>query len=287
MNQKIFNNLILLFIIFFIIKTVSPEPDSILFILKKYVNYFSFQIKKFLGLLQRNEQFINMTANGSPHNTELIKISTLPNQINFVNYYKLKNTKINEIEINNIYEHIQTLVIPDVYNTYLNSSDIKPNSFTDSELNKIKDILLTRLNYSKKNFSFYNFTFENKPKYYLNIYGKEIDPFTFRIDSSIGELRIYIDIDIRNDVYSDKDFIVINEIKPLRDNQVINSYKNVNKSKFDIEQNVVSFVGTQDTRVHLKHNNINLNEIIYNEDEFQNTDNNIIAEFDNQNEIIY
>ena len=40
MDQKIFNNIILLIIIAFIIKQVSPEPDSILYILNKYINYF-------------------------------------------------------------------------------------------------------------------------------------------------------------------------------------------------------------------------------------------------------
>ena len=60
----------------------------------------------------------------------------------------------------------------------------------------------------------------------MNIYGKEVDPFTLSIESNMGALRIYIDMDIRNDIYPDKEYVVINEIKPLRDTQVINSYKN-------------------------------------------------------------
>jgi len=59
MNEEIFNNVFLLIIIFLIIKFVSPEPNSVLFILKKYINYFSFQIRKVLGLLNSNEYFRN------------------------------------------------------------------------------------------------------------------------------------------------------------------------------------------------------------------------------------
>lgn len=226
MNQKIFNNLILLIIIFFIIKMVSPEKDSVLFILKKYVNYFSFQFKKILGLVNYNEQFKNITFNAIPPGTELAPKFKSPTQINFVNDHKIKNPQLDENDINNLYDFIQTFVMVDVYNVYMNPSNPTPYKFTNLELNKIRDLLLKKLNYSNTNFHFNNFVFENEPKYYLNIYGREIDPFTIQLDSNMGKLRIYIDMDIRDDIQLNKQIIIINEIKPLRDNQVINSYKN-------------------------------------------------------------
>ena len=45
MNQKIFNNIILFFIVLYIIKNVSPQPDSVLFVFQKYLNYTIYKIK--------------------------------------------------------------------------------------------------------------------------------------------------------------------------------------------------------------------------------------------------
>ena len=46
MNQKIFNNILLLLIILVLIKYVSPEPDSVLFVIKKYVNFLIYRMKR-------------------------------------------------------------------------------------------------------------------------------------------------------------------------------------------------------------------------------------------------
>ena len=236
MDQKIFNNIILLIIIAFIIKQVSPEPDSILYILKKYINYFVYQFKKILARFNLttienfeiiNKIFDGTTFKGMPvfaNNTPSFKS---PYEVAFVNFYKNKYPNVVEKEIYTIYHFLQTLINIDTDQYFLTPSDQTPNSFNDDELEKIKNILLKKLNHS--NFNFSNFNFEYYPKYYLNSSGKEVDPFVFKIDSPIGNLRIYINIDIRNDVYQNKEYLVVNEIKPLKDKQVI--FTNQNSSQ--------------------------------------------------------
>lgn len=240
MDQKIFNNIILLIIIAFIIKQVSPEPDSVLYIIQKYINYFVYQFKKILAKFNLttienfeivNKIFDGTTFKGMPifaNNTPSFKS---PYEVAFVNFYKNKYPNVVEKEIYTIYHFLQTLINIDTDQYFLTPSDQTPNSFNDDELEKIKNILLKKLNHG--NFNFNNFNFEYYPKYYLNSSGKEVDPFVFKIDSPIGNLRIYINIDIRNDVYQNKEYLVINEIKPLKDKQVIftnqNSSNNYNQ----------------------------------------------------------
>jgi hypothetical protein len=184
MNQKIFNNLILLIIIFFIIKAISPEPDSLLFILQKYVNYFYYQIKKLLGLLVNNEDF--------------------------------QNQKIQQSEnLNKLNSILQSLIKSDIYDVYLNSSDPTPLNFTSNELDIIKNEILSRLNSNKFNFKFNNLVFENIPNYYSNMYGKELDAFIINIDSNVFPVRLYIECDIRNDIYQDVEYLAINQVKLL------------------------------------------------------------------------
>jgi len=239
MDQKIFNNIILLIIIAFIIKQVSPEPDSILYVLQKYINYFGFQFKKILAKLKLttiedfqeifNENIINKTFGGLTFNG----ITSFGNQapsfktsyeVAFVNFYKKKYPDLLEKDIFATYNFLQTLISTDTDQYFSTPSDHTPNSFTSDELNKIENIILKKLN--RNNFNFSNFNFEYIPKYYLNFSGKEIDPFVFNIQSNIGNLRIYINIDIRNDVYQNKEYLVINEIKPLKDKQVIFTNQN-------------------------------------------------------------
>jgi hypothetical protein len=239
MDQKIFNNIILLIIIAFIIYQVSPEPDSVLYVLQKYINYFVYQFKKILARFnlttienfEINKIFKGTTFKGMPifaNNTPSFKSSY---EVSFVNFYKNKYPNILEKDIYKTYNFLQTLVNIDTDQYFLTPSDHISNNFNDEELEKIKNILLKKLNYN--NFNFSNFIFEYYPKYYLNSSGKEIDPFVFKIDSPIGNLRIYINIDIRNDVYQNIEYLVINEIKPLKDKQVIftNQNNKVNNSQ--------------------------------------------------------
>lgn len=241
MDQKIFNNIILLIIIAFIIKQVSPEPDSVLYIIQKYINYFVYQFKKILAKFNlttiENFEIVNKIFDGTTFKGMSVFANNTPSfkspyEVAFVNFYKNKYPNVVEKEIYTIYHFLQTLINIDTDQYFLTPSDQTPNSFNDDELEKIKNILLKKLNHG--NFNFNNFNFEYYPKYYLNSSGKEVDPFVFKIDSPIGNLRIYINIDIRNDVYQNKEYLVINEIKPLKDKQVI--FTNQNSSQ-DYNQN--------------------------------------------------
>jgi len=225
MEQTIFNNILLLLIIIFIIKLVSPETNSLLFILQKYLNYFIYHITR---LFYNNEGFNNVfngsTFNGIPQFALKAPTFKTSYEIAFVNFYKDKNPNINESDIYKLYHFLQLLINIDTDNYFLTPSDKTANTFTLIEQDKIKNILLNKLN--KSNFNFTNFNYEFIPEYYLNFSGKEVNPFVFTCDTTIGKLRIYINIDIRNDVYQNKEYLVINEIKPLKDKQVIFNSQN-------------------------------------------------------------
>jgi hypothetical protein len=262
MDQKIFNNIILLIIIAFIIYQVSPEPDSILYVLQKYVNYFVYQFRKILARFnlttienfEINKIFEGATFKGMPNfanNTPSFKSSY---EVSFVNFYKNKYPNILEKDIYKTYNFLQTLVSIDTDQYFLTPSDHISNKFNDNELEKIKNILLKKLNYNNFNFNFSNFIFEYYPKYYLNSSGKEIDPFVFKIDSPIGNLRVYINIDIRNDVYQNIEYLVINEIKLLKDKQVI--FTNQNNAQVFNSQNNAQVFNSQNNAQDFKNSNL-------------------------------
>jgi len=225
MNQNIINNIILLIIIIVIIKQVSPDPDSILFILQKYINYFTYQIKKLFAKFGIGyiEDFIN-TFHSIPTFNKTTPSFKTTEENNFIEFYKNKNKDICKNDIMKIYNFLKSLISIDTDYYFSTPSDPTENSFTTDELNKIKDIILKKLNNNKFNFN--NIQFEYEPKYYLNLSGKEIDPFIIKVDSDIGPLRIYFIIAIRNDIFQDTEYLVINEIKPLKDKQVLFSNKN-------------------------------------------------------------
>ena len=279
MDQKIFNNIILLIIIAFIIKQVSPEPDSVLYILQKYINYFSYQFRKILAKLNLttiedfreifngytiNKTFEGVTFNGIPMFGNKAPSFKTSYEVAFVNFYKQTHPNISEKDIFTIYHFLQTLISIDTDQYFSTPSNKTPNNFTNDELNKIKNIILKKLN--RDNFNFNIFNFEYFPKYYLNFSGKEIDPFVFNIESDIGILRIYIKIDIRNDVYQNKEYLVINEIKPLKDKQVIFTNQNMsdeisNETILDSQLNSKHIVDETNNQSNLIHNNIILNKV--------------------------
>jgi hypothetical protein len=225
MNKNIIGNIILLIVIIVIIKQVSPEQDSVLFILQKYINYFTYQIKKLFAKFGIGyvEDFIN-TFQGMPTFAPKAPSFKTTYENTFIDFYKNKYPDVSKNDIMKLYNFLQSLVSINTDHYFSTPSDPKENDFTNDELNKIKDIILKKLNNSKFNFN--NFEFEYIPKYYLNFSGKEVDPFVFNIQSNIGTIRIYINIAIRNDIHQNKEFLVINEIKPLKDKQVLFSNKN-------------------------------------------------------------
>jgi hypothetical protein len=231
MNQKIFNNIILFFIVLYIIKIVSPQPDSVLYVFQKYLNYFIFKIKSIIA----NFGFYNSENFKSFNNTTLTGITKYKNrtpsfktshEVNYVKYFKKLNPNVSETKIYRLYNFIKNLISIDTEQNFSTPSDIIPNDFSENEKLKLQTIILNKLN-SGTLFSFSEFNLEFEPKYYLNINGKEIDPFVFNVKSNIGKIRIYIDINIRNDVYENKEFVVINDIKPITDKNVVFSNQNV------------------------------------------------------------
>lgn len=239
MGQNIFNNIILLIIIYLIIRQVSPEPDSLLFILKKYLNFIVYKIK---NLFRKNEGFSNFlrTFKGLPTFNPSVPSFKTAYQINFINYIKTKNPNVSEQVIQDIYYFLQTLVNINTDQYFTSPNDTVINKFNESEIDKIKNILLKKLNSST--FKFDNLVFESELSYYLNFSGKQVEPFIINIDSSIGNIRIYIDLDIRNDIYQNKEYIVINEIKPLKDKQIIFNNKNIFNNNLEkaIKQNTIN-----------------------------------------------
>lgn len=237
MNQNIINNITLLIIIIVIIKQVSPEKDSILFILQKYINYFTYQIKKLFAKFGIGyvEDFINTFHGVSTFGKTTPSFKTTEEN-NFIEYYKNKNQDISKDNIIKIYSFLKSLISIDVDYYFTTPSDPTENSFSVDELNKIKDIILKKLNNSAFNFN--NIEFEYEPKYYLNFSGKEVNPFVIKVDSDIGSLRIYLNIAIRNDVQQNKEYLVITNIKPLKDKQVLFSNQNTVKIIDNIDNNI-------------------------------------------------
>lgn len=231
MNQKIFNNIILFFIVLYVIKNVSPQSDSVLYVFQKYLNYFIFKIKSILTSInfckyENFKNFYNTTITGiTKYNNKTPSFKT-SHEVNYVKYFKKLYPEVFETKIYRLYNFIKSLISIDSDQYFSTPSDIIPNDFSENEKLKLQTIILNKLN-SGTQFSFSECNFEFEPKYYLNINGKEIDPFVFNVKTNIGKIRIYIDINIRNDVYENKEFIVINDIKPITDKNVLFSDQNV------------------------------------------------------------
>lgn len=228
MNQKIFNNIVLLLIVLYIIKSVSPEKDSVLYVLQKYLNYFIYKIKSLIF----NENFTNTFTGINNYKNKTLSFKST-HEIIYVNYFKKLYPNISEINIYRLYHFIKNLISVDIEYSFNTPSDIIANDFNETEILKLQTVILNKLN-SGKEFSFRDITFEIKPKYYLNINGKELEPIIFNVKSNIGDIRIYIDINIRNDVYENKEYIVINDIKPITDKNIVYSDQNI-LYNFDIK----------------------------------------------------
>jgi hypothetical protein len=212
MNQNIFYNILLLFVILYIIKEMSPERDSLLYILKKYINYFIFQFKYLIGMADV-ESFILTTFKGIPEFGDKAPSFKTAYAANYIEYHKLKEPNVSEKDILKHYNFLQSLVSINTDSMFHVPSDIIENSFTTEEIEKIKNILLKKLN--SKNLEFKNLTIDYNPKYLVNVSGKEVNPFIFFVETKIGKMKIYINIDIRKDIYQNKEYVVINEIRPL------------------------------------------------------------------------
>lgn len=210
MSEKIFSNIMLFIIILLIIKNASPQKDSVLFILQKYLNYALFKINNVLSI----DNFNNTTFAGmNKFNNKTPSFKT-SHGVNYVKHFVNLHPNIDEKTVYRLYGFIKNLASIDTDPFFNTPSDIIENTFNENEKLKLQTIILNKLN-SGNQFSFSEFNFESIPKYYLNVNGKELDSFVFNVKSNIGIIYIYIDVNIRNDVYENKEFIVINDIKPI------------------------------------------------------------------------
>jgi hypothetical protein len=237
MDQKIFNNILLLLIILVLIKYVSPEPDSVLFVIKKYVNFLIYRIKRVFGRIfnMNTEDFINTEFNGNTFggiDKFQLKAPNFPSpyQNYWVEYITKKNPAILPNTAKKLYHFIENLVTTDTDDYFISASNVTQNEFTNDQLTKIQNVILQKLN--ANSFEFTNFEFIKKPVYYNNVGGKEVEPFNFSVDCSenIGKLVIFIELSIRNDIVQNFEYVTIKKIRIVLNNTEINKVKHVQES---------------------------------------------------------
>lgn len=194
-----------------------PNRDATLYIINKYINYITGIIKNlFITDIENFNEIMSFKGKTFP-GIKNYKSRTPIFANSFTNNYIKRYNKINpNIPINKIkklYYYIDSLISMDVDNYFLTPSDSKPLLFDNDEKFKIGQIILKKLN--KSDYQFTNFTFLKEPAYYLNFSGKEVEPFIFSIycNQKIGLLQIYITIAIRNDIKRNTEYLVINDIK--------------------------------------------------------------------------
>jgi len=217
--NKIFSNILLLLIILVLIRHISPDSDSVLFIIKKYLNFIIFKIK---SIFYTYDNFIATESNGQTFYGMKVFDDKSPSFITHYQKYWIefiiqKYSTLTPVIAKKIYHFVENLVTIDVSDFFLSPSDNKVSYFTDNEINTISSIILNKLNSGE--FIFSNFKLLKQPKYYNNINGKEVEPFIFTVDYNNNlTFNILIEIIIRNDVKQKFDFIGIKKIRLIPDN---------------------------------------------------------------------
>jgi hypothetical protein len=220
-------NGILVIIVVLVILKMSPRHDTILFIIKKTLNYLIYNLSKIIARLG----FIEMelftqditTFNGiKKFQNKAPTFLTYYDQYYIDNYLK-KNPNITKSDFKRFYFYITSLININIDNYFSTSSDTMGTYFNDNEISKIKEYILMRLNNGE--YKINNLIIENQPKYYMNFNGKEIDPIMISFEyEHFGKFHLYIILSIRNDIKINSEYIVINDIKFL-DNHQIGFYK--------------------------------------------------------------
>jgi len=241
MNQNIYFNIFLLLVILLIIKYISPDPDSVLYVLKKYLNFLIFKINNFLkNLFNCNENFIETnfigrTFNGIKKFNDKAPSFVTYHQKIFIQKMMEINPKLEIITLKKLYNFIEKLVSTDTDDYFMTVSDSNPKIFTENEINKIKNIIMNKLNSGV--FVFTNIDIKDPIVYYDNFSGREINPFSFSVNcKNIGKLNIFIEIDIRNDIVRNSSYLVIKKIRINIDTNLKN-HKIIN---FNIEDDVTN-----------------------------------------------
>ena len=230
MKQEIFNNIIILIIIIIILRVIIPVPnnESVLYILQKYINYIYSLITNFFTTA---ETFLG-TIRGIPkYNYNAPVFDTLYEKY-FINKYSKYNPLVPIEKIKKLYKFIESLVSLDTDHYFLTPNEPQSNVFSENEKNKLASIILTKLNLNN-DLKFSNFKFIKEPIYYLNFNGKDVEPFIFSVDcddSNINNLLFYIQLAIRNDIKINTQYVVINVIKIIMDNNIVTNNSHVTDS---------------------------------------------------------
>jgi hypothetical protein len=241
-NEKTLYNILLLLIIVILIKHISPDLETTIYILKKYLNYIIDYIKRLIyNLFNNNENFIGTTFNGLANFQYKAPHFANSYEKYYIEEFK-KNSNVDINKIKKLYLFIDKLITLNVDNNFSTPSNPSPVLFNDIEKNKLSDVLLKKLN--SGDFVFSNFKFLKEPIYYHNFNGKDIQPFSFSVDCNqdIGTLNIYIEISIRNDIKVNTEYLVINTIKLLIskhiNNDIISNKSRDNLNDLDYDTNI-------------------------------------------------
>jgi len=248
MDQNLCFNIFIFLIILVIIKYISPNPDSVLFVIKKYLNFLIFKINRFIKqLFNCNEDFNSLNDDeiddekydetNEPNESNDDNVDSIKKDFNtvtfkgmnefqdnaptFTTYYQTvfiekmieKNPLLDERLLKKLYTFIEKMVTIDVDDYFLSVSDSEQQIFSENELNKIKTIIFNKLN--SGSFKFTDLNIQGPVVYYNNLSGKEVMPFSFTVncDNNIGLIQIYISIDIRNDIIRNASYIIIKKLR--------------------------------------------------------------------------
>jgi hypothetical protein len=246
MDQKIFNNIIFLLIIVLIIRQVSPDTDSVLYILKKYINYIIFSITNIFT----KEDFMSTGFRGNTFSGLKKFENKAPYILNhydkkLITYLQNINSKATEAQIRKLLSITNAIISISVDSYFATPSDEINYKFNSNEIDKIKNILLTKLN--KYGVTFSNLNFDTALFYYHNIAGKEVKPFTATVDTDNGftNLKIYFDINIRNDIKKNTEYLVINNARIIIDPEFKLESSSAEPPKVEIDENVFNYLPVQ------------------------------------------
>lgn len=214
MDQNLCFNIFIFLIILIVIKYISPNPDSVLFVLKKYLNFLLFKINRFLKqIFNCSEDFGIVTFKGLKEFQDKAPSFVSYHQNMFIQKMIEKNNALDVKILKKLYGFMEKMVTTDTDDYFLTVSDSEQKELSENELNKIKTIIFNKLN--SGSFKFSNLTIQQPVTYYNNISGKEVNPFSFTVicDNNIGLLKVFISIDIRNDVVRNGSYVVIKKIR--------------------------------------------------------------------------
>ena len=278
-NQKLINNVLIIIILLLIANYLSD--DSILAILKKYlnliINYCSNKTETMKNTEFRGRLFPGLKT----------KCSTTPTIIHDTDFkYIYKNTREHPKitpDINKFYNFLQSIIDKNQNYYEIVSSNPKAIKMTSNDINIINKYLRKSLNCGE--FKFKNINILDPIYFFNNPRGKELRPFRIVGDLyinnvPIGKMTLHIEIFIRMDnvFYGpiDSGFPTMTRIKLIQRNNIDTPLANITQNNDYNELNNESDDNLIPDSIHfstdINNNNDNIN---YDENNNNNDDNNI------------